>query len=181
MPRFDNFTNQIDKVNRPKQDDDYIVPTSDTIIVLGANGRQIAATMSQDMTAFMQFMALGSPNTAMTVSTTTNKAALTYMPNKQIYNSGVTVTSGQVGGANAAGFDVMRSDNRFTQSASLIGGATGVNNAIVLAIGSRVVISSVQNAYEIKATETLLKNYYATSGTGAIVGGNSIFMTAMVK
>lgn len=181
MPRFDNFTNQLDKLPRPTSAAAYIDARSDAIFMVGPNGRQLTAAMSQDMSAFMQFMALGSPNTAMTVSTTTQKSTTTYMPERQIYNSIITVTSAQAGGATAAAFDVMRSDTRFTQSASMISGLTRVSDAHVLNIGSKISVSSVDVAYAIEGTQTLMKNYYATSGTGAIVGGNTVFMAALVK
>lgn len=181
MPRFDNFTNQLDKLPRPTSAAAYIDARSDAIFMVSANGRQVTAAMSQDMSAFMEFMALGSPNTNMTVSTTTSKANTTYQPNKFVYKTGVTVTSAQVGGANPAAFDLMRSDTRFTQSASMITGLTRVSDALSLSIGSKIAVSSVEVAYEVEGTQTLLKNYYATSGTGAIVGGNTTLMTALVK
>lgn len=182
MPRFDNFTNQLDKLPRPTSAAAYIDAKSDAIFMVGRNGRQITAAMSQDMSAFMRFMALGSPNTAMTVSTTTHKSTLTYGPMVRLLNALVTVTSAQAGGAQAAGFDIIRADNRLTQSASIIDGHVGApGRVLILSIGSKIEVTSVDNAYEIETTQQYLKNYYASSGTGAMVGGNNILMMALVK
>jgi len=182
MPRFDNFTNQIDKLPRPTSAAAYIDAASDTLMMFGPNGRQVSAAMSQDMSAFMMFMALGSPNTAMTVSTVTPKTSLTYESHKRLYHVFVTVSSQQSGGAQAAGFDIIRSDTRFTQSASMITGNVGApGRAIILDIGSKWEVSSVDAGYEIEQTQQLLKNFYSSSGTGAMAGGNMVLMTALVK
>lgn len=182
MPRFDNFTNQIDKLPRPTSAAAYIDARSDAVLMTAANGRQVTAAMSQDMSAFMTFMALGSPNTAMTVSTTTHKGTLTYGPMQRLFHALVTVSSQQSGGTAAAGFDIIRADNRLSQSASIIDGHVGAPGVtIILDIGSKIEVSSVDAAYEIETTEQYLKNYYVRSGTGAMAGGNNVLMMALVK
>jgi hypothetical protein len=182
MPRFDNFTNQIDKLPRPTSAASFIDAASDTLMMFSPNGRQVAAAMSQDMSAFLQFMALGSPNTAMTVSTTAHKSTITIPPFMQIYHAFTTVTSPQSGGAKAAWFDIGRADTRLTQSASLITGAVGAPaSGHVLEVGSKWEVSSVDIAYELETTQQYFRNFYSSSGTGAMTGGYNILMASMVK
>lgn len=180
MPRFDNFTNQLDKLPRPVSAAAYIDAASDAILVTGRNGRAIVASMSQDMSAFMHFMALGSPNTAMTVSTLSAKGSFTFGFPAKVFNAAVTMWLVQTTGA-AAGFDIMRSDTRVTQSASLIDDTTVVGSALVLPVGSNLSITSIASIYSVPGSATLIRNYYATSGTGIFQGGANVLLHALVK
>jgi hypothetical protein len=181
MPRFDNFTNQLDKLPRPTSAAAYIAANSDAIFCVNGNGAQLTAAMSQDMSAFMTFLALGSPNTNMTVSTTTEKAVRASGAPSKVFKTVVTVCSAQTTGADAAAFDLMRSDNRFAASNSVIDGTTDVGAAHLLSIGSRVSASNVVSVYSVPGSAHLIKNYYARSGSGVIVGGNTVLMMSLVK